>query len=373
MRQALYGKRFFRQEFGKVSDDVYLPDCFGFGFALPSIAAPLRPDGVLDAEADVGLVRADPVSHRPVEGRGRQRGGRALNPGDYVTQIRSRRLHRSRSGTTTSRRSATAARSASGCFGTGDVGGAPDAAVRRVAREGDGQRDAARSTCAAPRADQLARDLTPAQKAALPVYEGELTMKTHGVGCYTSQAAMKKFNRTNELLADAAERASVAAEWLAGAAPIPRDRLREAWTRVLWHQFHDDLTGTCIPQAYQFSWNDELIVAEPVRRRADERDGGRVAARSTRSGAGVPLVVYNPLSTARRDPVEAHGASSRTPRQRACASSIASTGREVPAQVLSAQGSERADPVPRRHAVGGLQGVRRSARDAAPASAASGT
>src|SRR5262249_5480179 len=39
MRQALYGKRFFRQEFSKVSHDLYLPDCFGFGFALPSIAA----------------------------------------------------------------------------------------------------------------------------------------------------------------------------------------------------------------------------------------------------------------------------------------------------------------------------------------------
>ncbi|HWK12498.1 MAG TPA: hypothetical protein VNR64_20715, partial [Vicinamibacterales bacterium] len=38
-RQALYAKRFFRQEFGTVSQDVYLPDCFGFGFALPSIAA----------------------------------------------------------------------------------------------------------------------------------------------------------------------------------------------------------------------------------------------------------------------------------------------------------------------------------------------
>jgi alpha-mannosidase len=39
MRQALYGKRFFRQEFGKVSTDVYLPDCFGFSYALPAIAA----------------------------------------------------------------------------------------------------------------------------------------------------------------------------------------------------------------------------------------------------------------------------------------------------------------------------------------------
>ena len=38
MRHALYAKRFFRREFGKVGTDVYLPDCFGFGFALPSIA-----------------------------------------------------------------------------------------------------------------------------------------------------------------------------------------------------------------------------------------------------------------------------------------------------------------------------------------------
>ena len=106
-------------------------------------------------------------------------------------------------------------------------------------------------------ADQLAKDLTPQQIAALPEHKGELILKTHGTGCYTSQAAMKKFNRQNELLADAAERSAVAAQWLTGTA-YPAERLREAWMRVLWHQFHDDLTGTCIPQAYQFSWNDEI-------------------------------------------------------------------------------------------------------------------
>src|SRR5205823_3166124 len=100
--------------------------------------------------------------------------------------------------------------------------------------------------------------LTTEEKASLPEYEGELTMKTHGVGCYTSQAAMKRFNRDNELLADAAERAAVAAQLLTGL-EYPTERLREAWIRVLWHQFHDDLTGTSIPQAYQFSWNDELV------------------------------------------------------------------------------------------------------------------
>jgi alpha-mannosidase len=42
----------------------------------------------------------------------------------------------------------------------------------------------------------------------------------------------------NEQLADAAERASVAAEYVSGT-PYPRERLREAWTRFLYHQFHE--------------------------------------------------------------------------------------------------------------------------------------
>ena len=39
MRQILYGNGFFEKEFGKRSLDVFLPDCFGFRYSLPSIAA----------------------------------------------------------------------------------------------------------------------------------------------------------------------------------------------------------------------------------------------------------------------------------------------------------------------------------------------
>ena len=38
-RHALYGNGFFDREFGQRSVDVFLPDCFGFGYALPSIMA----------------------------------------------------------------------------------------------------------------------------------------------------------------------------------------------------------------------------------------------------------------------------------------------------------------------------------------------
>src|ERR1017187_7523586 len=37
IRQVLYGKLFFRREFGKTSAEYMLPDCFGFPASLPSI------------------------------------------------------------------------------------------------------------------------------------------------------------------------------------------------------------------------------------------------------------------------------------------------------------------------------------------------
>src|SRR5664279_3705609 len=39
IRQILYGKQFFRAEFGKTSAEYMLPDCFGFPASLPSILA----------------------------------------------------------------------------------------------------------------------------------------------------------------------------------------------------------------------------------------------------------------------------------------------------------------------------------------------
>jgi alpha-mannosidase len=181
--------------------------------------------------------------------------------------------------------------------------------------------------------DQLANDLTAAEKAALPVYEGELTMKTHGVGTHSSQAALKRLNRSNELLADAAERASVAAEWLGGLA-YPTDRLREAWTRFLWHQFHDDLTGTSIPQAYQFSWNDEFVSLNQFAGVLTSATSSIASLMDTQT-TGVPLVVYNPMATGRRDSVEA---TVRLPvRGREPPMSVRvidrDTGRDVPAQM----------------------------------------
>ena len=64
IRQVLYGTQYFRREFGKTSAEYMLPDCFGFPASLPSILAPRRHQGLLDAEA-LGELAAGGEGRRP--------------------------------------------------------------------------------------------------------------------------------------------------------------------------------------------------------------------------------------------------------------------------------------------------------------------
>jgi alpha-mannosidase len=331
MRQALYGKRFFRHEFGMVSDDVYLPDCFGFGYSLPSIAAHCG----MKAFSTQKLASWGGAIYPPfVVGRWVGVDGSsviaALRGGSYSAKIRSD-ISVDKKWTTDLTDLGGGKKVGFRYFGVGDQGGAPDAeTVGWVEKALANQSGEVRVVHAA--ADQLSKDLTEEEKAALPVYNGELLMKTHGVGCYTSQAAMKKWNRKNEQLADAAERASVTADWLGGP-HYPGEKLRTAWTRFLWHQFHDDLTGTSIPQAYVYSWNDELISLNEFASTITDAVGSIASGMDTR-GQGVPLVVYNPLAMDRPDVVEAT-VHFDGPAPAAVRVFDPQTGHEVPSQVLS--------------------------------------
>ena len=308
MRHALYAKRFFRSEFNKAGTDVYLPDCFGFGFALPSIARHSGLNAFTTQKLTWGSSYGIPFPVGRWKGPDGSEVVAALNPGDYVTQITSDiSVDPKWSSDPTSLGDGTSV--IYRLFGVGDIGGAPQATSVDWLEKSLANKNGAVEVRNVS-VDQLANDLTAQQKAALPVYEGELTMKTHGVGTHTSQAANKLLNRSNERLADAAERASVLAELTTGL-EYPDARLREAWTRVLWHHFHDDITGTAIPQAYQFSWNDEFVslnqfsgvLTSAIASLSRQLD--TTVTTSAGPGAGIPLVVYNPLAISRHDPVEA--------------------------------------------------------------------
>jgi alpha-mannosidase len=152
-------------------------------------------------------------------------------------------------------------------------------------------------------AEQMFLDITAAESAGLPRYTGEMELTNHSAGSLTSQAYQKRWLRKEELLADAAEKASIAAEWL-GARRYPLERLNDAWTLVMGGHFHDLAAGTATPKAYEFAWNDDVIAMNQFAGVLSDAAGAVTAALNTES-KGIPLVVFNPLNIAREDLVEA--------------------------------------------------------------------
>jgi alpha-mannosidase len=152
-------------------------------------------------------------------------------------------------------------------------------------------------------AEQMFLDITPSQAAGLPRYTGEMELTNHSAGSLTSQAYQKRWIRKEELLADAAEKASLAAEWL-GARPYPQQRLNDAWTLAMGGHFHDIAAGTATPKSYEFAWNDDVIALNQFAGVLSDATEAVAAALNTEA-KGVPLVVFNPLNIGREDVVEA--------------------------------------------------------------------
>ena len=209
-------------------------------------------------------------------------------------------------------------------YGTGDTGGAPrEDSVKRleaIVTKGSvilpmpgamrGQPEGAPVSVGhgpvhviSATADQMFLDITPAEEAHLPRYTGEMELTNHSAGSLTSQAYQKRWIRHHELLADAAEKSSIAAQWL-GARPYPLDRLNGAWTLAMGAHFHDLAAGTATPRSYEFAWNDDVIALNQFADVLNSAVEGVAAAMNTQA-AGTPVVLFNPLNIAREDVVEA--------------------------------------------------------------------
>jgi alpha-mannosidase len=361
-RQILYGNQFFKREFGKTSAEYMLPDCFGFPASLPSILAHAGIKGfstqklTWNSAAPVGGPGSIQQTPRGIpfnvgwwqgpDGRGVIA---ALNPGSYGGQIRRDISNSPPHGPTgPSLHEDWPHRvhlngKVSGVFadyhyyGTGDTGGAPrEDSVRMmeaiVTRNpalvpgtpvfGDGPIKVVSAT-----AEEMFLNIRPEQIKGLPRYEGDLLLTDHSAGSLTSQSYQKFWNRQNELLADAAEKASVGAAWL-GARSYPQERLNNAWTLVMGGQFHDILPGTSTPKAFEFSWNDDVIALNQFASVLTSATQGIVESLDTRT-SGTAVVVYNPLNIEREDVVEATAPVSGGPVR-----VVGPDGREVPSQVV---------------------------------------
>jgi len=341
IRQILYGTHFFRNEFGKTSAEYMLPDCFGFPASLPSILAHMGIKGFSTqklswhSSARVGGPGSpqDTPAGIPfnlgfwegLDGRGVIA---ALNATDYSADVTE-----DLSSSETWRKRIQKNGESSGIFadyryyGTGDTGGAPreasvkamEAILTKTTAVLPRPRTQGKQPAEAPAspvqlgtgpiavlqttAEQMFIDIPADRIPALPKYTGDLELTEHSAGSLTSQAYMKRWNRQNELLADAAERSSVAADWLGGRV-YPQQRLNDAWALVMGGQFHDIIPGTSIPKAYEYSWNDEVLALNQFAGVLTSAVEAVASGMDTQS-EGTPVVVYNPLAFEREDLVEA--------------------------------------------------------------------
>jgi len=330
IRQVLYGNDYFRKEFGKESVDFMLPDCFGFPASMPSIWAHTGLLGFSTQKLTWGSAVGIPFNIGVWEGPDGKSVISALNPGAYVSHVKKspamdkhwvKRVEDNgeKYGVYADYR----------YYGVGDRGGAPRKKdVKKVTRSMKNKRGKIKIVSGS--SDQMYKDITPAQKARLPRYKGDLLLTEHSSGTLSSKAHMKRWNRKNELLADSAERASILARWLGGAI-YPLEKINKSWIRVLASQMHDILPGTSIPKAYEFSYNDEIIGLNGFANALKGAIGASAKAMDTRV-IGKPILVYNPLSIERRDLVKAVVPFEKTPPKSLRV--FNNQNQEIPSQIL---------------------------------------
>jgi alpha-mannosidase len=239
VRQILYGTRFFREEFGKEVDYLFLPDCFGFSAALPQI---LRKSGLTRfLTQKMSWSESNPFPHHSFWWEGID-GSRVLThflpTNDYNGSNTPKQLVEAE------QRHAQndVSDDFMNLYGIGDGGGGPSAEHIELALR---QRDLEGSPRVKPGfvkdfLDRLGE--LPADR--LPVWADELYLELHR-GTYTTQAKTKRWNRKLEhALHDLEFLAAVFGDDV-------RAELDRLWKDTLLHQFHDILPGSSIGWVYR--------------------------------------------------------------------------------------------------------------------------
>jgi alpha-mannosidase len=285
VRQLLYGKRFFIQEFGYETFDLWLPDVFGYPASLPQLIHEAGCDFFLTQKLSWNETNK-PAHHTFMwEGIDGTRIFTHFPPADtYNGSFSAREVVNSAANFKDHDRSTRSLY----LFGWGDGGGGPEpdmieSAHRLANLEGAPRVELARATHFFAMAADEAHDLT--------TWVGELYFELHR-GTYTSQSRTKRLNRRAEQALRQAEVWSVAA-----GDGYPATELEAAWKRLLVNQFHDILPGSSIDWVYEEAERDLGAVIEVANEITSRAQTGV-------AGPGPNLVVFNVNSHPRREVVD---------------------------------------------------------------------
>ncbi len=305
-RNMLYGNLYFEKKFGKRSNDIFLPDCFGFGWSLPAIAEHAGLKGFSTQKLSWGSSYGIPFDIGLWYGSNGKAIFASLDAKSYCTTFKRVRDKRDLVSKLEKNIKDYDLPWTYAYHGVGDVGGAPkEESVKTVCNEiatNDASDVKVLSASPTEFFDDLSK-LSPEEIAKLPTWNNELVMTDHGVGSYISRAFSKRCNRRNEEIADMAERASVAAMSLVGT-DYPKAEIDKGWKRTIAHTFHDDITGTSVQRVYQRSWNDYILSANQLANAYEGSTAEIIRQLDTSWVTGVPVVINNTIEQPRMSIVD---------------------------------------------------------------------
>jgi len=281
IRQFLYGKQFFRDEFGVESQLLWLPDVFGYSGNMPQIMQGCGIKYFSTAKIFWAYNGGDPFPYNTFTWEG-------IDGSSVLVHLTNEYNSEADPATLVLRWTQRVQKDDISTrlvpFGWGDGGGGPTRDhLEYLARSSDLE-GMPLTRMAPPQAyfeDLLERGVPAAR------YVGELYFQCHR-GTLTSQARTKRGNRKSEFALREAEIWASAAQALVGHA-VPRQTLQEAWRAVLLNQFHDVIPGSSIHRVYEEA---EAAYAHVVATAAQVREDAQQAL-ATGSEA---LAVFNALS-----------------------------------------------------------------------------
>lgn len=339
-RNIIYGNGYFKEKFGKESCDIFLPDCFGFGYALPSIMKHAGLKGLTTQKLSWGSAYGVPFDLGLWQGVDGSKVYACLNAQSYrykfsgdirgdISVINKITQNAFESGIPQTLH----------LYGTGDWGGAPTEESVQAIEESVEKNAGSDFEVVSATSDEIFRDLDKLPKsetARLKTWNNELLMTSHGAGAYTSRAMNKRLNAQNENIADIAEKMCIAAE-ANGVYKYPKENLSRAWKRVIQHQFHDDITGTGNMDIYIDGQSDYYASISEFETELDGAAGAMANELNTSFVTECGVAVYNPSPFRRKNAVSAH---IKLVHNSTFVKVLDATGKEVPSQIIKKSGKE---------------------------------
>ena len=259
VRQFLHGTSFFRKEFGKTCEYLWLPDVFGYSWALPQILNLCGIKTFMTTKIswnESNQIPEDLFIWRGIDGSEIltyfiETPEEQRSPDDWFSTYNGLLTPKTVLGSWNKFKNKDLSKDVLISFGYGDGGGGVNREMlemRKMIHRMPGLPNVQTDTAGR----FFAKIHENAEKAhnKIPVWDGELYLEFHR-GTYTTQGYNKKMNRRMELLLSQAEWLSA---WNRTAGGSGREEeLRKCWESLLLYQFHDIIPGSSIREVYEDS------------------------------------------------------------------------------------------------------------------------